>query len=159
MHSESTQTDIISFFHSSIQTNKKVYSPVRKDGCSSLQWSGTEPVPEVVGVKGLNRCQQRWWKHDSPQRELEIQTSTKNTAPDTQMCPYFLTDGTRLKQRLAERAEQRTQRQKKEIREEKKKKSRLWLQEDFWPPWSCSCNQTIDQRNGSKRGMVGEGSI
>lgn len=54
-----------------------------------------EPEWEIVGVKGLNQCQRRWWKHVSPQRELEIQTSTENTAPDMQMSPCLLTDGTK----------------------------------------------------------------
>lgn len=60
-----------------------------------------------MGVKGLNRCQRRWRKHVSPQRELEMQTSTENTAPDIQMSLCLLTDGTKQEltrgQRLAER--------------------------------------------------------
>lgn len=44
-------------------------------------------------MKGLNQCQRRWWKHVSPQRELEMQTSTENTAPDTQTSLCLVTDG------------------------------------------------------------------
>lgn len=60
-----------------------------------------------MGVKGLSQCQQRWWRHISPQRELEIQTSTEDTAPDIPMCLCLLTDGTKPDltrgQRLAKR--------------------------------------------------------
>lgn len=66
-----------------------------------------------MGVKGLNQCQQRWWKHVNPQRELEIQTSTENTAPDIQMCRCLLRDGT--KQNLS-RGQRQTDRKRKEIK-------------------------------------------
>lgn len=45
-----------------------------------------------MGVKGLNQCQRRWWKHVSPQRALEIQN---NPAPDMQMSPCLPTDGSK----------------------------------------------------------------
>lgn len=66
-----------------------------------------------MGVKGLNQCQRRWWKHVSPQRELEIQTSTENTAPDMQMSLCLLTDGSKRNltrgPRLPKRDRQKTE--------------------------------------------------
>lgn len=68
---------------------------------------------KIVGVKGLNQCQRRWWKHVSPQRELEIQTSTENTAPDMQMSLCLLTDGSKRNltrgPRLPKRDRQKTE--------------------------------------------------
>lgn len=64
-----------------------------------------------MGVKGLNQCQRRWWKHVNPQRELEIQTSTENTAPDIQMC--LLRNGTK---RNLTRGQRQTERKKKEMK-------------------------------------------
>lgn len=43
---------------------------------------------------GLNQCQQRWWKHFSPQRETENPTTTENTAPDMQKPLHLLTERT-----------------------------------------------------------------
>lgn len=69
-----------------------------------------------VGVRELTEHHQRWWKHFSPQRELDIQTSTENTAPDIQMCPCSLTHGT--KHSLTARHGQRTEEDRREHLEE-----------------------------------------
>lgn len=71
-----------------------------------------------MGVKGLNQCQRRWWKHVSPQRELEMQTSTENTAPDIQMSLCLLTDGTKQNLTGGQRPAERTRKEIKGTGEE-----------------------------------------
>lgn len=71
-----------------------------------------------MGVKGLNQCQRRWWKHVSPQRKLEIQTSIENTAPDMQMSQCLQTDGTKQKTEAARERQTEDRNKSKETEED-----------------------------------------
>lgn len=103
--------DVVFYFYNSVQIIKRLIFLVE-----ARHFDKVEQSQEIVGVKGLSRCQQRWRRHVSPQRELEIQTSTENTAPDIQMCPCLLTDGTKQDPEDRE-TRQKTEGEKKEIRE------------------------------------------
>lgn len=96
-----------------------------------------------MGVKGLNQCQQRWWKHVSPQRKLEIQTSTENSPRYTDV-PVFVNRWNKAEsnQRTeAGRDAQKTERKKKEIEETEEES----VTESFSA--TRSCNQTRRQRD------------
>lgn len=63
------------------------YEIVRSFLVENLTSRRFESARAIVGVMGLNRCQRRWRKHFSPQRETQNSTSTENTAPDMQKPP------------------------------------------------------------------------